>query len=202
MVRKASPSQIRSDLLRIAEGLSGLPSRSRFGEATGRILLALEDGPDPSESSDSEGDFVVPAGQVLAHLQKWLTAKYAIDIAYRSFADRVKGPWRDGLVDHWHDHSKEERQHAYDIAMRIVGMGGDPIQTVVQVPAATANLAGFFQTLAKMELEAIQAGREAVKMAGENVGLQVMAENFVLVDTQHLDDLRRLTSTFEMSVNS
>jgi bacterioferritin (cytochrome b1) len=161
--------------------------------------LALEDTPAPVEANP-EGDYSVPPGQVLAHLQKWLTAKYAIDAAYRSFADRVRGPWRDALVDHWYEHSKEERQHAYDIAMRIVGMGGDPMQTAIAVPACTASLEGFFRTLATMELEAISVGRAAIKMAGENTNLQVMAENFVLVDSQHLDDLRRMQVQFDIPV--
>jgi len=199
MDRNVRPSHIRGALNRIASGLDSNrnPSRSAISQDIGRVLLALEDSPTLTVPSNPEGDFVVPTGQVIAHLQKWLTAKYAIDAAYRSFADRVKGPWRDSLVDHWYDHSKEERQHAYDLAMRIVGMGGDPMQTFIQVPTCTANLQGFFKTLASMELEAIEAGRAAIKMAGENTSLQVMAENFVLVDTQHLDDIRRMQVQFQ-----
>jgi len=144
-----------------------------------------------------EGAFGVPPGQVIAHLQKFLNAKYAIDVAYRSFADRVRGPWRDALVDHWHDHAKEERDHAYDLAMKVVGLGSDPIQTAVQVPVCTANLSGFMQVLSNMELEAIAAGRELINISGNNTAMKVMAENIVVVDTQHLDDLRRMAAKMD-----
>lgn len=144
-----------------------------------------------------EGTLAAPMGQVIAHLQKYLTAKYAIDIAYRSFADRVRGPWRDSLVDHWHEHSKEERGHAYDLAMKIVGLGSDPIQTTVSIKACTANLAGFMQILSEMELEAIEAGRTLIQLAGNQTSLVVMAENMVLIDTQHLDDLRRMAAQID-----
>ena len=144
-----------------------------------------------------EGALGAPEGQVIAHLQLFLTAKYAIDMAYRSFADRVRGPWRDALVDHWHDHSKEERGHSYDLAMKIVGLGGDPIQTVIQIPACTASLAALMQVLMDMELDVIEAGRALCSMAGDNTSLRVMGENMIIIDTQHLDDLRRMAAKFD-----
>jgi bacterioferritin (cytochrome b1) len=115
-------------------------------------------------------------------------------MAYRSFADRVKGPWRDALVAHWSEHAEEERQAAYDVAMKIVGLGADPMVTTVTVPQSTANVEGFCQVLAGMELEAIAKARSLVELSGGNTSMKVLAENLVLVDTQHLDDLRRMAS--------
>lgn len=182
------PSHIRNALIGTAERLesSATPSREAVCRDIRHILAMTE----------QEGVLGVPVGQMLAHFQKWLSAKYAIDVAYRSFADRVKGPWRDALVDHWHEHAKEERGHAYDLAMRIVAMGGDPAQTTVVVPACASNLQGFFKTLSDMELEAIEAGRTAIGMAGDNTAVKVMAENFVVIDSHHLDDLRRMQTRF------
>lgn len=144
-----------------------------------------------------EGQFAAPDGQVIAHLQKFLTAKYAIDMAYRSFADRVKGPWRDALVSHWHDHAKEERQQAYDLAMKVVGMGADPIQTAVQIPACPANVFGFCKVLMELELKAVENGRRLISLSGDNTAMKVLGENTVLIDTQHLDDLRRMCAQME-----
>lgn len=199
MVKDLRPGRVADVVASIASriGSSGHPSASAVTRDIGRLLLALDTVP-VAAVQEGEGQSAVPVGEMMAHLQKWLTAKYAIDIAYRSFADRVRGPWRDSLVDHWHEHSKEERQHAYDLAMRIVGLGGDPAQTSVQVPPCTQNLEGFFKVLAGMELEAITAGRKAIAMSGENTSMKVMAENFVLVDTQHLDDLRRMAVQFQI----
>lgn len=181
-------------MLRVASGIEAA-NRPSLGAVTlevGNIIAALEG----ETGSPSEGGLACPAGQMIAHLQEWLHGKYAIDIAYRSFADRVKGPWRDALVDHWHEHAKEERSHAYDLAMRISGLGGDPAQVAVQVPACTPNLGGFMATLMNMELESISAGREACRLAGDSTAFRVMAENIILIDTQHLDDLRRMYSGF------
>lgn len=163
---------------------------AKLSAEIGKVVLAL-DGPEAPEGS-VEGGLAVPTGQMIAHLQKWLAAKYRIDAAYRSFADRVKGPWRDSLVEHWTTHAGEERQAAYDLAMKIVGLGGDPNVTMIDVPMVPPDLASLCMVLMNLELKAIEAARETMSMSGERVSLRVLAENICLQDTHHLDDLRRL----------
>jgi bacterioferritin (cytochrome b1) len=141
-----------------------------------------------------EGRFAVSAEEVARHLVKFLRAKYVIDAAYRSFADRVKGPWRDSLYAHMAEHAGEERQAAYDIAMRIVGMGGDPQVGVVAVPPCAPDVASLMRCLAELELAAVENGRELIRLAGDNTAMKVFGENLVLQDTQHLDDIRRWTA--------
>jgi bacterioferritin (cytochrome b1) len=138
-----------------------------------------------------EGEFAVPEGQVIAHLQKFLSAKYAIDMAYRNFSDRLLGPYRDGLAEHWYKHAEDERKNTYALNMKVIGMGADPMQSYIQIPACPPNVDGFIQVLMALELDAIEAGRQLAEMAGANVGLRVFAEDTVVLDTHHLDDLRR-----------
>lgn len=145
-----------------------------------------------------EGELAVPEGELIAQLGKWLTAKYRIDAAYRSYADRIRGPWRDSLVDHWYKHAEEERQQAYDLAMKIVALGGDPMQTVIDVPASPANLMGFCANLMQLELDAIENAHATIRMAGANGPVRVLAEQIMLVDAQHLDDLRRMCADFQV----
>lgn len=190
-MERFSPDAFSRAIVRIASGIEA-SSRPSLGDVTlevSHIIAALE-----ADVDVSEGGLACPTGQMIALLQEWLHGKYAIDVAYRSFADRVKGPWRDSLVDHWHEHAKEERSHAYDLAMRISGLGGDPAQAVVQIPESTPNLSGFMATLMNMELKSISTGREVCKLSGDSTAFRVMAENIIVVDTQHLDDLRRMGS--------
>lgn len=189
----ACPIRVANDLRILASRIerTAAPSRLLVAEEVGRVLVNVE----MAEEEAPEGPAACPQGELIAHLQKWLGTKYAIDASYRSFADRVRGPWRDALVDHWHEHAKEERQHSYDLAMRIVGLGADPIQTYVQIPQAPASLEAFSRILMNMEMEAIAAGRATISMAGDMTSLKVLAENFILTDTQHLDDLRRMAAT-------
>lgn len=139
-----------------------------------------------------EGQFAATDAQVAAHLQRFLNAKYAIDMAYRSFADRVHGPWRDALVDHWHEHAKEERDQAYQLAMKLVALGADPVQTGVEVPHCPPTVPDFCKALMALELKGIENGRRLIALAGDNTAMKVLGENIVLTDTHHLDDLRRM----------
>jgi bacterioferritin (cytochrome b1) len=148
-------------------------------------------------TSPKEGVPSVGTGELIAHLNHFLSAKYAVEASYRSFADRVKGPWRDSLVSHWHEHAEDERKSSYDLAMKCVALGGDPILTTVQVPPCTPNLAGFMQILITQELDAIEAGRKLAAMAGDSMGLRVLAENTVVLDSHHLDDLYRMLARFD-----
>jgi bacterioferritin (cytochrome b1) len=145
-----------------------------------------------SPNEGKEGSFGAPLGEILALLQTLLTAKYAIEISYRSFADRVRGPWRDALVDHWHEHAKEERESTYQIAMKIMALGGDPIQTNISVPPCTSDVTALCKVLSIQELTAIEACRKLVELAGDNTSLRVLAENTIVQDTQHNDDLIRM----------
>lgn len=144
-------------------------------------------------ASDQEGALGAADGQVIALLGKILTAKYALENSYRSFADRVKGPWRDALVEHWQEHAGDERKSAYAFAMKTVGLGADPIQTAVIIPACVPDVGAFIQILADQELAIIASCRELVQLAGDNSSLRLLAEETILLDTHHLDDLIRMS---------
>lgn len=145
-----------------------------------------------SLTPEKEGEYGVNDGELIALLQKLLHSKYALDVMYRSFADRTKGLWRDALVDHWHDHAKEEREATYDVAMKIMGLGADAIVSNITLPQCPPNIEAFCMILGKLELETINIAREVINASGDNVSIKVFAENIILVDTQHLDDLRRM----------
>lgn len=198
-----TPSTVKRSLLRVASAIDSAkhPSIAKTIQELGRITLALDGEIELAPAASSpEGSLAVPTSQMVAHLNHWLRAKYEIDAAYRSFADRIKGPWRDALVDHWQEHAKEERGHAYDLAMKIVGFGSDPIQTAINVPMCPANLVAFGAVLIDLELKAIDAAHKTIEMSGTMRALAVMAENMMLTDTQHLDDLRRMISNLNQAL--
>jgi bacterioferritin (cytochrome b1) len=141
---------------------------------------------------EMEGEYGSDHAQIVNILLDILHCKYAIDMAYRSFADRVHGPWRDALVDHWYDHAKEERKAQYDIAMKIEGLGAAAIVSSIQIPQCGSDVLEFSKCLVAMELELIAKQRVLLEQSGDNTSMKVFAENLILVDTQHLDDLRRM----------
>lgn len=157
------------------------PSMSKIEEAVKGILAAVE----------GTGR-IASDGQIISHLMAWQNAKYVIDIAYRNFADRIKGPWRDSIYEHWYKHAEEEREQAYNLSMKIIALGADPIHTSIQIPMCPPDLSSFCAILMQLEYNAIDRGQKAVEMAGSDLALKVFAEDIVLIDAQHLDDLKRM----------
>lgn len=148
-------------------------------------------------SPQFEGELGAPLEQVVLLLSDILACKYSIDNAYRSYADRIRGPFRDAIVAHWQEHAKEEREAAYDFAMKIVGLGGDPVVMHVDYASvAQPTIDQFCQELAQKELDLIAKNRELINIAGDHTSLKVLAENTILNDTQHLDDLRRMCLSY------
>jgi bacterioferritin (cytochrome b1) len=140
----------------------------------------------------SEGEVGAPPGQIISLLQSYLNIKYVTDAAYRSLSDRLRGPWREAMTKHMYEHAEDERNHAYAIAMKIIGFGGDPIQTSITIPDSTSNLISIISVLADLELQAIKMARGLLFLSGEDDGLRVLVEDILLKDSHHLDDLRRI----------
>jgi bacterioferritin (cytochrome b1) len=188
----ASNINLQGRILRIANALNKAqhPSKSKLAIEIGKVVIALES--DVPITSSPEGILNAPSGQIIAELSGLLSLKYQKDATYRSFSDRTRGPWRDSLVDHWYEHSKDEREHAYAIAMKIIGFGGDPILATLNVPICPANLTGFFTVLLNLELKAIETERRIIELAGTQDALRVLMEDLMLKDSHHIDDLRRM----------
>lgn len=155
-------------------------------DAIGEVTQTLNEDP-------REGTFTCSEGEMISMLRQFLTAKYVIEISYRNFADRITGPWRDGLVDHLYEHAKEERDHQYSLTMKLVSMGVDPMIGTIQIPQVSPEIRSLFQNLMELELQALEVERKIIACCGDNVGLRVLIENMSAVDDHHLQDLIRLS---------
>lgn len=143
-------------------------------------------------SPEHEGDLGSNQAAVCELLMQLLHCKYGLDIMYRSFADRLGEPWRDSLAKHWYEHAEDERKMSYDVAMKLYGMHCDPILGMIDVPKCDSAFDSLCQCLADVELQCIKLSRDILSVCGENVSLRVFIENIIVLDTHHLDDLRRI----------
>lgn len=149
------------------------------------------EGAHPLVVSPEEGLFAVPQETMLTKLQGLLRKKYTGVIMYMNYGDRIRAHFRDSIYDHFKEHIKDERAGAYDLAMKITALGGEPKGQSATVPDLN-DLHQIFAQIILAEKELIQAERDVLKVVGENTGLKVLIENMVLVDQRHLDDARRM----------
>lgn len=183
------PSALSRTLVNLAAKIDSAknPSMSKIEAAVTHILAAMD-----------EEVRVAADGQMIAHLMEWQNAKYVIDICYRNFADRIKGPWRDAIYEHWYQHAAEERDQTYKLSMKIMALGADPIHTTISLPMCPPDLSTFCAILMQLETNAIAKGQRAVELAGSDLSMKVFAEDIVLVDAHHLDDLKRMCVDYDL----
>lgn len=176
------PQEISNRLKNLASGLEESPDKDALSKELNRILASIE------------MTVVRPAGALIHQLSLWLNAKYVIDATYRSFADRVRGPWRDSLAAHWYEHAEDERKSSYALAMKIIALGADPMMGSIEIPQCPANLQAMCSVLAGLEIKAIENAYATMELASGDETIRILAEDIMLKDSHHLDDLIRLCS--------
>jgi bacterioferritin (cytochrome b1) len=153
-------------------------------------------GTHPLAIAPQEGFPGLAQPDLLKKLQKVLELKYTGILAYTHYADRIRAPFRDSIADHFKEHAKEERRGAYDYALKMTALGGEPEARIGKIP----NVSGIKQicmALMTAELGLLDAERELVDLSGDYTGFRLMVEEHLRLDQAHLDDLRRLFITVE-----
>lgn len=161
------------------------------GDDTPIAQPTASEGVHPLAVSPEEGLFAVPQEKVVGQCVKLLKLKYTAMLMYVNYGDRIRAHFRDSIYAHFNEHMEEERKDAYHLAMKITALGGEPTPKVVAIPDIN-DLHQIFMHLLQAEKELLQELRNLVAMAGENLSLKVMAEQMVLTDQQHADDMRRM----------
>lgn len=154
-------------------------------------MPSASEGTHPMAASPEEGMLAVPQERVMSQLQKLLRLKYAGIIMYANYGDRIRAHFRDSIYNHFQEHLKEEREGAYDLAMKLTAWGGEPSPKMAPV-ADVNDLHQIFMCVIVAEKQLIECERQLLTMTGECVGLRVLIENMVLTDQRHLDDARRM----------
>lgn len=155
----------------------------------------------PLSVSPDEGAFAAPVEAVVAQCQKLLSLKYTTMLAYINYGDRIRAHFRDSIYEHWKEHTEDERNSAYTLAMKITALGGEPDARVAPVPSIS-DLHQMMMQLLQFEQQLIGQARVLIEMAGDNIGLRLMAEDMAMTDAHHADDLRRMFFCEQTSTGS
>lgn len=142
-----------------------------------------------------------PKRSVSEYLLHYLNIKYKLHAMYRSFADRLRGPYRDAIVEHWHEHASDQMKSAYTIAMSLVAMKTEP---VVSFSSSHTTDSDFFSMASQLlEVESLgveilvcalaQSASDHEQTRGSEYGLRVTLEEQLVLDRHHIDDLVRMS---------
>jgi ferritin len=125
-------------------------------------------------------------------LKKLLGAKYKLILSYIHYADCLRDLSRDGLAKHFEQHVKEERANAYEISLRLTGMGEK-----VTVPAVTVDEVDLdcpiatIKKLLELEKEGVALWQELYSITKSDAVMNALAQEGARLDQQHADDMAR-----------
>ena len=131
-------------------------------------------------------------------LNEDLAAEYQAVIMYRTYASLVTGPYRGELRAFFESEIPDELGHAATLADKIVALGGKPVTKAAPVPEAADNRS-MLENALQAEIDTIARYTKRIQQAEEagELSLRVQLENFVVDESNHRDDIRRMLLDWE-----
>lgn len=126
-------------------------------------------------------------------LNEDLAAEYQAVIMYRTYASLCSGPFRQELRAFFEGEIPDELGHAAILADKIVALGGTPTVTPGPVAITKDNKEMLENTLqAEVDTIARYTKRAQQAEAAGELGLKTQIEDFIVDETHHRDDVRRI----------
>lgn len=136
---------------------------------------------------------------IIALLNNILMSKYKIMLTYIRNGDVLLSLSRDGIFKHFAEHIEEERDSIYQINKKLISMYEHvPQISALEIPELKdPSIKECITMLALMEQELIKAWTDLGVATKEDFVLNSFAQEGVLIDQAHLEDLYRYASAID-----
>lgn len=145
--------------------------------------------------AESTGPTLPEGLEPLLHI--YLNLRYKTEMAYRNSSDRLRGPWRDSVVEHWTEHSKFQREMSYDLSMKMMAVGLDPVVGPIGAYAPGNSIEELTLGLRALLQGLIEAGKVILALVQSDDGFRILIENQLVLDTHQLSDNLRMDAARE-----
>jgi len=130
---------------------------------------------------------------LIDRLNEDLAGELGAIIQYITYAAKATGPFRPQLAQFFLAEVADEQAHAQYLANKIVALGGEPVTTPREVPAASTNRE-MLQAVLVAEQQAVQDYTRRAEEATEygDKGLAVQLEDMVRDESGHSEETERI----------
>ena len=126
-------------------------------------------------------------------LNKIFQAEMAGIIRYLHYSFMVMGHNRIPIQKWFRDQADEGAKHAIAIGEKITSLGGHPPLVSAQVEETNQHTVhALLEESLRFELESLALYKNLVKLAADDIALEEMARDFVRVETEHCDEVRKM----------
>lgn len=131
--------------------------------------------------------------KALETLGKIFQSEMAGIIRYLHYSFMIMGHNRIPIQKWFRDQANESMAHAVTIGEKITALGGHP--PMISSRVEETNQHGVQKLLEETlihEREALELYRELVQHAGDDIALEELARQFVLVETEHIEEVEKM----------
>ncbi|MEM1028732.1 MAG: ferritin-like domain-containing protein [Myxococcota bacterium] len=133
-------------------------------------------------------------------LNRAIALEHAAGLQYQHQALVVRGLWRPVYAPRFAEASQESFGHAELFGQKVVALGGVPTLEVA-VTKQSLVLEEMLEHALDVETKALDAYRQALELAGDDVALTTMLEDQIKAETDDVEELELLLSEIRSVVS-
>jgi bacterioferritin len=131
--------------------------------------------------------------EAMACLQKLFQLEMAGIHRYLHYSFMIMGHNRIPIQKWFRDQANEAQAHAVTIGEKITSLGGHP--PIVSAGVEETNQHGVHELLEEslsFELHGLDLYKELVRLSGDDIALEELARDFVRLETEHCEEVRKM----------
>ena len=127
--------------------------------------------------------------QVLQLMMEMVQNEFKTMLAYKVYAQSVRGPGREGMAEEFEEHAENEVEHADFLMRRLSVLQGGPIQVPdIPPPPPLDDPQQILETMIELEQVGIENWKKLLGLLGDNPTRYVV-EQYLQRELEHLDEL-------------
>lgn len=142
----------------------------------------------PDETGELEGQFDATPEEVIKLLGEMVNNEFKTMLAYKTYAESLRGTEREGISEEFEEHAEQEVEHAEFLMKRMSVLGGAIQLEDIPAPPASTDPVDIIKTMIRMEQEGLAKWKVLHSICGENP-TKFKVEEFMTNEQHHLDEL-------------
>ena len=133
------------------------------------------------------------SSQALSCLQQIFQCEMSGIVRYLHYSFMIRGHNRIPIQGWLRAQATESMNHAVIVGEKITSLGGHPAVAIDEIHESDIHtIEQLLEESLAHEEKALALYRKLVKLAGTNIALEEMAREFVRMETEHVDEVRKM----------
>lgn len=147
------------------------------------------------EDPAMSGEFTLPVPEVLQMMGAMVENELKTMLAYKVYAQSLRGPMHFAISKEFEDHAEEELEHVDFLLRRMSVLGGAIHLPDVQSPAAATDINAILSTMVEIEEVGAEKWKALHAVCTDGSATKFKIEEFMTREQHHLDELKQMMTS-------